>query len=67
MTRDEAIDGAAPIFARSRWRRDVMSPQKAAEAAWYVGHPLGSIDAIRDLIVAQRKLAEQPQHLPLAA
>lgn len=70
-TRDEAIQSAGQILAMARAKRDALSPQEAAEAAWYSGHPLGSVDAIRSLIIEQRaeavRRAKTAVDLPLAA
>lgn len=53
MTCAEAIAGAAMVLAQARARRDALSPRKAAEAAWYSGHPM-SVDEIEALIIRQR-------------
>ncbi|WP_035796335.1 hypothetical protein [Kitasatospora mediocidica] len=70
-TRKEAISAAALILVQARAERDALSPRKAAEAAWYPGHRLGSVEAIEALIISQRKqvLATQQAHTirPLAA
>jgi hypothetical protein len=56
-TREEAIRNAARIFAAARAERDALSPRAAAEAAWYPGHELQTVDAIEALIVDQRREA----------
>jgi len=72
-TRANAIDSAAEVFARARAERDQLSPRAAAEAAWYVGHRLKTVDAIEALITQLRTGAasdtapEQPAVIPLAA
>jgi hypothetical protein len=57
MTRDEAIQGAAMVLEQARARRDAQTPHEAAKAAWYRGHPLGSIEALEALIIRQREQA----------
>lgn len=68
-TRQDAIRGAAIVLAEARAARDALSPRAAAEAAFYPGHRLGSVDAIEALIIRQRAAAEAA-HLaqqPIAA
>lgn len=57
-TRQEAIRGAALILMEARAERDALSPRAAAEAAWYPGHELQTVEAIEALIVKQRRQAE---------
>jgi hypothetical protein len=68
-TRREAIRAAALVLVEARAERDALSPHAAAEAAWYPGHRLGTIEAIEELIVRQRAEAELAarHQLPLAA
>lgn len=69
-SRQDAIRGAARVLVEARAERDALSPRQAAEAAWYPGHRLETVDAIEALIVAQRTEAEQRHlrtELPLAA
>lgn len=70
-TREEAIKAAGYALAVARAKRDALSPRKAAEAAWYPGHRLGTVEAIEQLIVQQREEAlarlQAAQQLPLAA
>lgn len=68
-SRQDAIRAAALVFAEARAERDALSPREAAEAAWYPGHRLQTVDAIEALIIAQRAEAEQNlmAELPLAA
>lgn len=67
-TRQEAIRGAALVLAEARAARDALSPRAAAEAAWYPGHRLGTVEAIEALITSQREQATYTdQHQPLAA
>jgi hypothetical protein len=56
-TRQQAIAAAGQILAAARAERDALSPEEAAQAAWYPGHELGTIQAIRDLIIEQRAKA----------
>jgi hypothetical protein len=68
-TRREAIRSAATVFAHAAFERDALSPRAAAEAAWYPGHRLQTVDAIEALIITQRAEAEKASRrsLPLAA
>jgi hypothetical protein len=66
----DAIHGAAIVLAEARAARDAKSPRAAAEAAYYPGHPLGTVEAIEALIIRQRNDAAQQAlsaPLPLAA
>lgn len=77
-TREEAARAAGRVLAQARAERDALTPREAAEAAWYPGHRLGTVEAIEELIIRQRaeagnqwrlgihpdQLREQP---PLAA
>lgn len=58
-TRQEAIRGAALVLIEARAERDALSPRAAAEAAWYPGHELQTVDAIEALIIEQRREAEE--------
>lgn len=53
-TRDEAIRAAAAALLDAVAERASRTPREAAEAAWYPGHPLGSVEAIEAEIVRQR-------------
>jgi len=70
-TREEAIRDAGYALAVARAKRDALTPRAAAEAAWYPGHRLRTVDAIEALIVSQREqalAAQQARHnQPLAA
>jgi hypothetical protein len=48
---DDAILAAGRILAQASYDRDMLAAthgtRAVAEAAWYPGHPLGSIDAIQ--------------------
>jgi hypothetical protein len=58
-TREEAIRGAAFVLIEARAERDALGPRAAAEAAWYPGHRLQTVDAIEALIIEQRRQAEE--------
>lgn len=68
-TRAEAIRAAAYVLVEARIARDSLSPRAAAEAAYYPGHRLGSVEAIEALIVSQRAEAARlaAVELPAAA
>lgn len=70
-TREEAISAAALILVQARAERDALSPHAAAQAAWYPGHELVTVEAIEELIVRQRQeaLAQRrtSEQLPVAA
>ncbi|MEU6235912.1 hypothetical protein [Kitasatospora sp. NPDC047058] len=59
-SRAAAIADAGRLLAAARAERDALTPRAAAEAAWYPGHRLGSIDAIEALIISQRDAATSP-------
>jgi hypothetical protein len=67
--RATAIRGAGICLAEARAARDALTPRAAAEAAYYPGHRLGSIDAIEALIIRQRDQAVEAAaaQQPLAA
>lgn len=52
--RSKAIHAAAQALVDAVVERESRTPQEAAEAAWYPGHPLGSVDAIRAEITRRR-------------
>lgn len=54
MTRDEYIDGIAAAALRAIEHRESLPARQAAEAAWYPGHSLGSVEAIEAAIVQRR-------------
>lgn len=58
-TRKEAIRRAALVLLEIRAERDALSPRAAAKAAWYPGHRLGTVEAIEELIIRQRREAEE--------
>ncbi|GAA3374651.1 hypothetical protein [Streptomyces racemochromogenes] len=61
IPRTTAIHTAAQALIAAVAERATQSPRQAAEAAFYPGHPLGSVDAIEAEITRRRALK------PLAA
>lgn len=63
ITRETAIRAAAAALIEAVRVRASRTPHEAAVAAWYPGHPLGSVEAIERRIIAdraaQRQLAPQ--------
>lgn len=59
-TRDECIATAAAWLIRGAVRRAAMNPREAAEAAYYPGHPLGTVEAIEAEITRRRKTQRIP-------
>lgn len=57
-TRQDAIRAAALVAVQAYAESDALTPRAAAEAAWYPGHRLGTVDAIEALIIRQRREAE---------
>ena len=55
MTRAEAIDTIVAIVLRGIEQRESLPARQAAEAAWYPGHELGSVEAIEAAIIQRRK------------
>lgn len=53
-TRDEAIRAAARALIAAVRERASRTPHEAAVAAWYPGHPLGTVAAIERRIIADR-------------
>ena len=49
-----AIDDFAQAYIRAIQDREQMTARQAAEAAWYPGHPLKTVDAIEAKIRARR-------------
>ncbi|MEV8394781.1 MULTISPECIES: hypothetical protein [unclassified Streptomyces] len=62
ITRDVAVRSAAEALLSAIAERATRTPREAAEAAYYPGHPLGSVDAIEAEIAArrEREAGEQP-------
>lgn len=68
VSREKAIRAAAESLVDAVAERAARAPREAAEAAYYPGHPLGSVEAIEDEIIARRKAeAEQSAGLTNAA
>ena len=59
-TREECIAAAAAILIRAVGRRAAMTPREAAEAAYYPGHPLGTVEAIEAEIIRRRAIFQVP-------
>jgi hypothetical protein len=64
-TRETAIRAAAQALLDAVLERASRTPRQAAEAAWYPGHPLGSVDAIEAEIIRRR--SAETAGTPLAA
>ncbi|WP_406337328.1 hypothetical protein [Streptomyces sp. NBC_00649] len=69
MSRERAVRAAAAALIDAVTERATRTPREAAEAAYYPGHPLGSVEGIEAEIIArrEREAAAQPAELPLAA
>lgn len=52
--RAKAIHAAAQALVDAVVERESRTPQEAARAAWYPGHPLGSVEAIEAEIIRRR-------------
>lgn len=57
-TRNDCLTDAAAWLVRGVARRASMTPREAAEAAFYPGHPLGSVEAVEAEIIRRRKLRQ---------
>lgn len=55
ISRDRAIRAAAEALVDAVAERAARTPRQAAEAAYYPGHPLGSVAAIEAEIIARRE------------
>jgi hypothetical protein len=66
-TRADAIRAAAEVLLDAVAERAARTPREAAEAAYYPGHPLGSVEAIEAEIIRRRAQDSAPAELPLAA
>ncbi|MEH0627887.1 hypothetical protein [Streptomyces stelliscabiei] len=53
-TRKQAIRAAAESLVDAVAERASRTPREAAKAAWYPGHPLGSVEAIEAEIIRRR-------------
>lgn len=51
---DEVFNNAAKALIRGVQLRASMTPREAAEAAWYPGHRLKTVEAIEAKIIADR-------------
>ncbi|MFD0358414.1 hypothetical protein ACFVHW_32480 [Streptomyces sp. NPDC127110] len=58
IPRNSAIHTAAQILISAVAERATRSPRQAAEAAFYPGHPLGSVNAIEAEITRRRAQAQ---------
>lgn len=67
LTRTRAIQAAADVLVDAVTERAGRTPREAAEAAYYPGHPLGTVDAIEAEITRRREQETAPAGLPLAA
>lgn len=65
IARPMAVRAAAQALIDAVAERAARTPRQAAEAAFYPGHPLGSVEAIEAEIVRRR--ADETPALPLAA
>jgi hypothetical protein len=54
LERARAIRAAAAALVDAVAERAARTPREAAAAAWYPGHPLGTVDAIEAEIVRRR-------------
>ncbi|MEU5892536.1 hypothetical protein ABZ835_37705 [Streptomyces sp. NPDC047461] len=54
--RERAIHAAAEALVDAVAEQASRTPREAAEAAWYPGHPLGSVEAIEAEIIRRRAL-----------
>lgn len=57
LIRARAVRSAAEILVDAVAERAARTPREAAEAAYYPGHPLGSVDAI-EAEITRRRAAE---------
>ncbi|MCU8589360.1 hypothetical protein [Streptomyces sp. A13(2022)] len=62
LDRARAVRAAADALVDAVAERAARTPREAAEAAYYPGHPLGTVDAIEAEIVRRRtaEAGEQP-------
>lgn len=65
IPRPTAIHAAARALISAVTERATQTPAQAAAAAFYPGHPLGSVEAIEAEITRRRNAARQT--MPLAA
>lgn len=68
IPRSTAIHTAAKALISAVTERAALAPREAALAAYYPGHPLGSVDAIEAALVSRRQRQQQScPALPQAA
>ncbi|MCX5562768.1 hypothetical protein [Streptomyces sp. NBC_00038] len=62
LVRTRAVQAAAAALVDAVAERAARTPREAAEAAYYPGHRLGSVEAIEAEIIRRRdaEAAEQP-------
>jgi hypothetical protein len=61
VTREQAIEKFAALLIHGVALQAGRTPREAAEAAWYPGHELGSVEAIEAAIIQRR--AEDAQFI----
>ncbi|MEU0675423.1 hypothetical protein ABZ330_21530 [Streptomyces sp. NPDC006172] len=54
LVRQQAIRAAAEVLVDAVAERAARTPREAAEAAFYPGHPLGTVEAIEAEIIRRR-------------
>lgn len=57
-SRSEAVRALADALVEAVRERAAMTPRQAAEAAYYPGHPLGSVEVIEAEIIRRRKVRQ---------
>ncbi len=68
IPRPTAIHAASRALISAVAERAAQTPRQAAEAAFYPGHPLGSVEAIEAEITRRRNAAQAaPLAVPAAA
>jgi hypothetical protein len=65
LVRARAVRAAADALVDAVAERAARTPREAAEAAYYPGHPLGSVEAIEAEII-RRRAAEAGEQRPAA-
>ncbi|MGO4630554.1 hypothetical protein AB4225_06355 [Streptomyces sp. 2RAF24] len=65
VTRTAAVQAAARALVDAVAERAARTPRQAAEAAYYPGHPLGSVAEIEAAVIRRR--AADTAELPQAA
>lgn len=59
-SRAQAVRALAEALVEAVRERAAMTPRAAAEAAYYPGHPLGSVEAIEQQIIRRRVARQVP-------